>query len=164
MSYGKVVMGREAIYAALFARVSAITWTAIPISGKTTWGAASRKLLGWGDVPSDQMPAIFQTQVYERVQRDVNRPPRYVLGVEWRVYVAHLAQSDSEVIPTQQLNPILDAIQLAMEPNGTDGSPETNTLGKLVYDCKIVGEIKNFEGDLGDLGVLLIPVEIQVPF
>lgn len=157
-------MNRENIYAALFARISAATWPAIPISGATTWASASRKMQGWAEVPPGNMPALFQTQVSERVKRDPGKPPVWTLMVELRVYVAHLANTDQSVIPTQQLNPILDAIQAAMEPTFVDGDPQRCTLGKLVYDCKIVGEVKDFEGDLGDLGVLVIPVEIIVPF
>lgn len=157
-------MNRESIYAALFARVGAAVWPALPLSGKTTFTTVSRKIQGWGDVPLDQMPALFQTQVYERIKRDPGKPPVYILGVEWRVYVAHLADQDISVNPSTSLNYVMDGIQMAMEPNASDGDPQRNTLGRTVYDCKMVGEIKDFEGDLGDLGVLLIPVEIVVPF
>lgn len=157
-------MNREAIYSALFARVAAATWAAIPITGATAFVAKSRKRLGLAETPPDQMPALYQTQLSELVKRDVGKPPIYTLKVELLVYVSHLADTDNTVIPTQQLNPILDAIQAALEPQPIDGDAQKNTLGKLVYDCKIVGEIKNYEGDLGDFGVLAIPVEIIVPF
>lgn len=158
------MMNREAIYAALFARVSGATWAAIPITGATGFIAASRKRVGLAETPPDQMPALYQTQVAEDVVRKPGQPAIVTLKVQWLVYVCHLANVESTVIPTQQLNPILDAMQLAMEPNGTDGDPQRCTLGRLVYDCKIAGKINNYEGDLGDFGVLEIPVEIIVPF
>lgn len=157
-------MNREAIYAALFARVKAATWPALSEGGATTWAVSSRKLLHWSQVPKESMPALFQTQRSEEVVRQRNLPSKWVLKCELYVYVATLAQQDATVIPSQQLNPIMDAIQKQFEALPGDGTLDRCTLGGLVDECKIAGVVDDFEGDLGDLGVLIIPAEITVPY
>lgn len=157
-------MIRETIYAALFARVAACTWAPLSEGGATTWAVSSRKLRHWDDTDKSEMPALFTKQVSELEVRQRNLPSKWTLKIELYVYVATLAQQDKTVIPASQLNPILDSIQKALQPQpSVDQSLERNTLGGLVDECKQAGEILNFEGDLGDLGALIIPVEIVVP-
>lgn len=158
-------MNRENIYQSVFNRVTAATWAALPVSGATGFKTASRKLVAWDAVSTDQMPALYQQQMRETVTRQPNLPPKWALQVRWYVYVAHLASQDGSatLIPSVQLNAILDAIQAAIEPQTADGPLIKNTLGGLAYEAKIVGTVENFEGDLGDFGVLVIPAEILVP-
>lgn len=163
----KVVFTREPIYAALFAKVSGATWAAQSLTTATAFVTKSRKLRHWVDVQKEEMPALFQTQRTEPVTRESNRPPRWKMNVELFIYVATIAQQDADIIPSQQQNPIMDAIMQSLEPDAGSvvpgGGLDRCTLGGLVYDCKISGVVENFEGDLGDLGVLIVPVEITVP-
>lgn len=159
-----LTFAREATYAALFARVSAATWAALGgVGGPTTWGTKSRKLVHWTKAPLDAMPCLYQKQVDEDVMRTPNLPAHYSLHAELFVYVATLARQNSEIVPSSQLNVIMDAIEAALEPQPASGEVERTTLGGLVYECVIRGKVENFEGDLGDLGVLIVPVEIVVP-
>ncbi len=112
------------------------------------------------------MPCLFQTQRTETVTRERGKPPIWVLRAEIFIYVKTLAGQDYEVIPSSQENPILDAVLNILEPNAYPSQAdalERTTLGGLVDQCKVVGTIENFEGDLGDLGVLIVPVEMIVP-
>ncbi len=157
---------REPIYAALFARVAAATWAALGPDAITAFKLTSRKLLHWTD-PSiiDSMPCLFQTQRTETVIRERGKPPIWKLNVELFIYVKTLANQDAAVIPSQQENPILDAVVAILEPSAYPSqkdSPDACTLGGLVNYCKVQGTVENFEGDLGDLGVLIVPVEIVV--
>lgn len=157
-------MIRENIYAALFARVAAATWSPLGgVGGPTTWGKTGRKILAPNQIPADNMPALFQVQVGETVVRQTNLPPKYTLHAELHVFVTTLARQDLTIIPSSVLNVVLDAIETALEPQGADGTMERCTLGGLVYTCRILGKIEIFEGDLGDLGVAVVPVEILVP-
>lgn len=157
---------REAIYAALFARVSAATWAALGPDSIITWVTTGRKLRHWSEVDQSALPCLFQTQRTETIIRTRNEPPIWKLAVEFFIYVKTLAQQDDAIIPSQIENPILDAVCAIMEPNAyapQKDAIERCTLGGLVDQCKLVGTVENFEGDLGDLGVLIVPVEIVVP-
>jgi len=143
---------RETIYAALFALVS----------GSASFTTASRKLRHWSDVAIEEHPALFQRQVDETrlVQRGV--PPKIQLHVELYIYVSTLAQQlDPAVVPSQLMNPLLDALDAALVVD--DLSNNVLTLGGLVSHCWVDGKTENFEGMLGDQAVAIIPVSILVP-
>lgn len=164
----KVAFVRETIYQTLFAKVAGISWSVLGPANSTKFGPNSaRKLRHWTNVQKEEMPILFQTQRREQVVRPPNRPPRWTLELEWFVYVTTLAQQDATINPSTQLNVILDALMQALEPDAgalaPGGGLDRCTLNGLVYDCKISGVVENFEGDLGDLGVLIVPVEITVP-
>lgn len=158
---------RETIYAAAFARALTATWAAFGPDSTTTFKSSGRKLQHWDGFPVENMPYLGQRQDRERQVRPGNKPPMWLLQIEWYVYLNTLAQGDATIVPSTQINTILDALQAALEPNAggaKDGSQERCTLGGLVYECKISEkEIEDFEGYLGDLGVVIVPVEILVP-
>lgn len=135
-------MTREPIYSALFTLLSAI-------DGLNT---KSRRLKIWTDVPTVNQPALFQIQRKEQVIAVTNRPPVYRLHVDVYLYAN---TSDQTQAASSILNPILDAICLALQPRG-----ENQTLGGLVQYCRIDGEITTDEGILGDQSVVIIPIEI----
>ena len=157
-------MNREAIWSALFTRIGAATWPALSIGGSTTWAMKSRKLLHWNEVPNEAKPAFFQRQMGAKVVRQRGLPAKWVLKGELYIYVATLAQQNETLIPSQQLNPIMDAVQAQFAALPGDGTMDRCTLGGLVDECKIEGEVEDFDGDLGDIGVLIVPVEITVPY
>jgi hypothetical protein len=138
-------MNREAIYAALFALVSAA-------DGLVT---TSRKLKHWSDVPASQRPALFQAQARETVLATAvnGLPSRWLLEATLYVYVS----TPGALSPGEVLNPILDAITVALAPTPA-GAPQT--LGGLVEYARIEGAIESSEGTLGDDEVALIPVRI----
>jgi hypothetical protein len=140
---------REPIYAALFQLVSAIP-------GVTT---ASRRLKHWADVPPADQPALFQVQKGETVTDRRGLPPKRVLAVELFLY----AQSggDPGIAPAQILNPLIDAIEAALAPDGPP--PAVQNLGGLVSHAWIEGRIETDEGVLGDQAVAIIPIHLLVP-
>lgn len=143
---------RETIYAALFALVSTS-------AGFVT---ASRRLEHWSDVGPEEHPALFQRQLDEERISARGVPPKVKLNVELYVYVHTLAQQLApDVVPSQLLNPLLDAIEAALVPD--DAGNNVLTLGGLVSHCWIEGKTESFEGMLGDQAVAIIPVSILVP-
>jgi hypothetical protein len=146
------VIARETIYAALFALVS----------GSSAFATSSRKLVHWSDVGPEEHPAIFQRQLDEERIQQRGLPPKIKLHVELYVYAHTLAQQlDPYVVPSQALNPLLDAIDAALAPD----EPINNvlTLGGIVSHCWIEGKTENFEGVIGDQAVAIIPISILVP-
>ena len=135
-------MNREAIYAALFALVSA------PSGLKTR----SRKLKHWDSVNASEMPALFQAHGPQVAMPVTGHPTRWQLdAVQW-VYVSTVNGDPGPV-----LNPIIDAIANALDLNSA-GRPQT--LGGLVEYARIEGTIETSEGTLGTVEVARIPVKM----
>ena len=140
---------REPIYAALFARLTAIPGVA----------TASRRLRHWADVPPAEQPALYQVQKGETVTERRGLPPRRVLAVELFLY-AH-SGGDPAVAPAQILNPLIDAIEAVLAPD--DPASGVQTLGGRVAHAWIEGRIETDEGVLGDQAVAIVPVSLLVP-
>ena len=140
-------MNREAIYSALFAKMSAAAGFA----------TASRRLRHWSDVGAVEQPALFQVQRSETARRDAGLPSKWTLAVDLFLY-AHAA--DDATAAATVMNPLLDAIEAALAPD-----PVTNVqgLGGLAAHCWIAGKVETDEGVLGGQAVAIVPIEILVP-
>ena len=140
-------MNREAIYSALFAKVStAANFTTI-----------SRRLKHWADVPAVDQPALFQAQVREIAEPQtqvLGQPTRWKLSVDLYVY----ATCESSGTPSAVLNPLIDSIVAALAPSNP--IEKTQTLGGLVLNAWIEGTIETDEGTLGNQAVAIIPISI----
>src|SRR5947209_6807375 len=122
-------MNREAIYAALFALVSAAP-------GLVT---VSRKLRHWSDVPQSERPALFQAQKSETPTQTTGRPASWLLAADLYIYVSTAGAAS----PGEVLNPILDHLAAQLD-NRAAGVPQT--LGGLVQWARIEGTIETSEG------------------
>lgn len=138
-------MNREAIFAALFALVSATP-------GVVT---KSRKLLHWNDVSPSAQPALFQAQGKQTVGQPAANglPTKWMLEATLYLYV----NTQGATSPGEVMNPVLDAITALLDPTPL-GQPQT--LGGLVQWVRIEGSIDTFEGTLGDQEVAMIPIRI----
>jgi hypothetical protein len=139
-------MIREPIYAALFALVA----------GAASFVTISRRLRHWSDVGAAEQPALFMTQKSE------NAEERRPLPVKWRASVdlyLYAQAADELTSPATILNPLLDAVEMALAP---DPVGHVQTLGGLVSHCWIAGRIQTDEGVLGGQAVAIVPVEILV--
>ncbi len=137
---------REAIYAALFAKVSQAA----------SFQTISRRLQHWTDVPASAQPALFQTQVDETVTSTPGLNPVYVLRVDLYIYAN--TQGDATVSPATLLNPLIDAVLASI---AFDPVTNKQTLGGLVEYCIADGRIVTDEGVLGNQGVIIIPVSMK---
>lgn len=140
------MIDREAIHAALFARLRAVP-------GFTS---ASRRLKHWNDVPHEEQPALFQAHRDEDARHETGKPTIWRLPFDVYVYT----WTPEPEVPAATMNPLLDAVCAALAPNVAQG--QRNTLGGLVHDCRINGRIETDEGTLGSQSVCIIPVEILV--
>lgn len=139
---------REPIFAALFALLSGVP-------GLVT---KSRRLKHWNDVPSEQQPALFVAQGPQQPDYSVKgMPPRWTLQVDVYLY----AQAPEDATPSTVLNPLLDAVEAALEPSPAAGGAG-GALGGLVHRCWISGTIETDEGTLGAQAVAIIPITIII--
>ncbi|HEV2263737.1 MAG TPA: hypothetical protein VGR79_04310 [Stellaceae bacterium] len=137
-------MTREPVYSALFAL----------LSGAASFATASRRLRHWSDVGPAEQPALFVVQKSETAERKAGLPAKWRALVDIYVY-AHAP--DDETAPATVLNPLLDAIESALAPQGA-----VQTLGGLAAHAWIAGKIETDEGVLGGEAVAIVPVEILV--
>lgn len=137
-------MNREAIYSALFTRLSSI-------AGLKT---KSRILKHWNDVPAEQRPALFMSQANQIPSTKTGEPTKWILPVNVHIYV----QTDGSTPPGSVLNPILDAIEAAFPLHPITGKHTFDAPG--VEWARIDGEIETDEGTLGNQAVALIPITI----
>ena len=138
-------MTREAIYAALFAKLSAI-------SGLKK---SSRRLLHWSDVSPADQPALFMARGSEQIQQVTGQPSRVTLEAKVYVY-AHV--TDPNAAPSTAINGLLDQITAAVAPG--QGPQNKQTLGGLVEHCWIDGEIVTDEGSLGDQAAAIFIIKM----
>ena len=136
---------REPIYSALFSLLQRIPGV------QTT----SRKLKHWADV--EDFPAIFQNQKSELAAKS-GRGVQTVWTLSCDIYVYVRVSADR--LTSTELNEVLDHIQGALA--APEPISNKQTLGGLVEDCWINGQIITDEGALGEIGVAIIPVQIIV--
>ncbi len=139
-------MIREQIYNSLFQLLSGV-------SGIKT---ISRKLMHYSDVPASEQPALFMTVGNQNVTQTTGLPARYVLQAKVWIYTY---TTDPSLSPSTAINNILDQIDSVFE---TPIVQDHQTLGGLVDDCKISGEILTSEGSLGDQEIATFPIEILI--
>ena len=138
---------RESIYAALFTVASTA-------AGFVT---AERKVRHWTDVGPGEMPALFLEQGKQKAEKVPPKPTKWTLTADLIIYVADSTSGEDDIATA--LNNLVDAVDAALAP-----SPATNTqtLGGLVTDCRIQGDVEIYEGNADNrrLGIAVIPVEI----
>jgi len=144
------IVTREAVFTALFDL----------IASSYVFVTSERRLRLWADVPVDQRPYLG---VAERAEDNAGGD-RGLAGTPvvrtWHADFFVYTDAHSASVPASLLNPILDAVELAMRPSPLTGR---QTLGGLVAHAWIVGQTFKDPGDIDGDGMLIIPVSILVP-
>lgn len=143
-------LNRESIYAALLARLAAIT------SVKTT----SRRVQSDPKAvdPADQ-PALFVPAGKEVPQYVPAQPMRWLLRP---AIILYATTDDASVSPSTQLAPIVKDIEEALQwrAGETPVNPGgATTLGNTCVHCTI-SEVEYIEDPVGGQGVVFMPLEI----
>lgn len=128
-----------------------------PINNSMSWNSISNRLRLWGDVAPDQQPSAFlvthrETDEYRGLGL-LRR--RLELGI-WCY-----CRSDSE-----PGSPLLDTMMEAFEKAfavSDDPSTNSNTLGGLVYWCRIEGRVFKDPGDIDNQAMLIVPLIVEMP-
>lgn len=149
-------MTREQTYGALFAFFAALT-----AGGAPAFKTSTRKLRHWDSCPAEDSPALYMRQVTETAVRTRGLPTKWTLSIELWLYARTNAQNDDSVIPSQVLNPLLDAVEAALQPD--DLANNAVTLNGLVSHAAIEGPIQVYEGDMGDEAVAIVPITVLIP-
>lgn len=139
---------REQIYAALFAQVQGV----LSASFKTT----GRRWLPPDQVSPPDRPALFQVQIGETAattQKIAGLPLKWDAKVDLVLYTS--GSTDPGVIPSTELNGLLDAVESAMA-NISRGISQS--LGGKVYTARIDGKIEVIENVSGAMAMAVIPV------
>jgi hypothetical protein len=151
-------LGRETIWSAFFALLTPLQ--ANPPTLTSPFATVSRRAINFEAVSGVQQPALYLMQRREHVEtRARGVPPKWTLYAELFVYVQN--QVD-QVAPGsgggQALNPLLDAIEKALQPQTSRGNIQD--LGGLVSRAFIDGEVEIFEGNIINQSVAIIPITI----
>ncbi len=138
---------REAIYAAL--------WTLGSSAG--SFVSSNRRLRHWADVAPAEQPALFMSEKGGHAQaKKLGAPIVWTLFADFYIYVQ---SSDPYAAPATILNPLLDALELALAPSAATGIQNLG-LPQMVQHAYIAGKIETDEGVLGDQAIAIVPVEI----
>lgn len=143
-------MNREAIFVALFDLLKAVPGITV----------AERRLRHWSDVQSAEQPYLCLAQGGQTAQQGdpaKGVPTKWTLEADIYLY----ALTTGGQTPSTVLNPIVDAVESALQPQYPD-IEKYQTLGGLVQHCWIEGNIDTDEGTLGDQAVAVIPIKILV--
>jgi hypothetical protein len=159
------MIDEEAIFAALFERVSAVRWLRAgddPAEPRQ-FITASRRVRLFADVPSNQQPACFQAEWATDEQQVTNQPYKTTLMANWVIF--QCVGKDKKAIGAIENNLIIGGCRKALAPLPADpGYPDKrNTLNGLVHHCFISGRIFKDPGDIDDQGMIVIPIKLLVP-
>lgn len=135
---------REQIFAALFAQVSSSAFVTM-----------SRRMQHYANVDSASQPALFQSEGKQTAAVVAGKPTKWTFRAALAIY-AHAQTANPDDL-TSTLNDLVDGVVAALD---REPATERQTLGGLVYDCRVQGDIETDEGFLGDQAVALIPIEI----
>lgn len=135
---------REALFAALFAKLAAVP-------GLVT---TSRILRHWADVQPQQQPALYMAQGDQTPQTRTGEPTRWLLDVQVYLYV----RTSGGQVPGSVLNPLLDAIEACFPLNPATGKHDPQIPG--IEWARIEGQIETDEGTLGEQAVAIIPIRM----
>jgi hypothetical protein len=147
---------RAQVMTAILAKITSMTFSS-PINGATTWRTVSNRLRLYGDVSADQQPyAALVTHTEQDEYRGLGLYRR-------RLNLAVYCYSRSDSGPGA---PDLDVMMEAFEATfnvADDFSHNTNTLGGLVYWCRIEGRTFKDPGDLDNQTMLILPLLVEMP-
>jgi hypothetical protein len=141
---------------AILTNIQAMTF-ASPINGSITWKTVTNRLRLFSDVSPDQQP--YAALVTHRELDEYRGLGLYRRRLELGVWC--YTRSDSS--PGA---PDLDTLMESFEKTFNvvdDPSHGTNTLGGLVYWCRIEGRTFKDPGDLDNQTLLVVPLVVEMP-
>ena len=147
------------IFQALFALAANVTWTGID-GNPASFVTMSRRVKLFGDVASQEQPALFQAEHDEAWTQKTGLPYRRELHCHWIVYTSPGRDSSVDAPPPSiEVNNIFDAIRAAVTPV----TGPRLTLGGRVHHCWIEGTLFKDAGDIDGQGLIMVPFKILAP-
>lgn len=147
------MIGRNVVFKALFDLTERMAW------GKNVkFVTRSRRFAHFDKVPADRQPAFFQTEHTEIITVTRGNPWKQVWAASWTVYLSNGV--DTNAVPTEAVNDILDAFFALLQPDEVTGRFD---LGGMVYDVYVEGEIIKIPGDDNGQGLIVVPIKLLIP-
>lgn len=147
---------RNQVMTAILNIIQGMTF-ATAINGATTWRTVSNRLRLWSDVSVDQQPAAFL--VTHREMDEYRGLGLYRRKLDLGIWC--YCRSDS--LPgAPMLDTMMDAFEAAFNP-ADNPSTNSNTLGGLVYWCRIEGRVFKDPGDIDFQTLLIVPLSVEMP-
>lgn len=153
---------REAIMTALFSS----------FDSSTAFKTKTRRWQAWQDDPQAHQPDLPLLVQYEMNEDYIYTgrgiPPIRTMDVSIMLYGKipagqTIGTADKTTPGASVLNPLIDAVETALAPDPlADG---VQTLGGLVYDCRIEGTVIKALGDADPSGICaaIIPLKLLLP-
>jgi hypothetical protein len=136
-----------------------IALTLPTIAGKA-FSYRSRKFKHFDKVGADIQPALFQTEIEEKITQRNRMPSLRIWRVNWTVYFSS-DPGDDDDMPAVAMNDFMDALEAVFPDAGDEMGGQT--LGGLVDHCWIDGDVLKVAGDDDGQGMMVIPITIQAP-
>jgi hypothetical protein len=148
---------RNQVMTAILNLIQGMTFST-PINGSTKWNTVSDRLRLWGDVSSDQQPAAFL--VTHREMDDYRG-----LGLlRRRLDLGVWCYTRSDNSPgALDLDTMMEAFEQAFVNRIDDPSRNLNTLGGLVYFCRLEGRVFKDPGDIDNQTLMIVPLVVEMP-
>ena len=147
---------REQVALALLKLLQGINANTTYGPAKFAGGSITRKGVIWSKTPPTNQPALYLIQVAEHAtQATAIGETKWIIDYVLQIYAT--ADASSGAVPDTLINAILDAVDVTLQPRP---NAERQTLGGLVTNCWIEGEIIIGTGQLDTQLVMLVPVRV----
>lgn len=152
----------EVMYQALFTLLSQTQ-----LSGSAAFVTSSRRLPQVSTVSPANQPALYMLESEENVTEHENGLPVFEHKVA--AVVLFRNNSSTSTVASSQLNALRDAVftqlqsfTLASDQQTVIAKPlgERQTLGGIVYHCRILGRVLKNEGLQNQQGAIVFPISI----
>jgi hypothetical protein len=135
------------------------------LNSSNTFPTIGRRLVDPEQIGGGNFPALFLIKGTEKYHYDgegETLPPVRVMDFEAYILTDYTATPSA--VPADAIDDLLDAIDTALAPSMLDQMQNGNrqTLGNLVYNCTIDGDIKLAPGDSIGKGEVLIPIRVTL--
>jgi hypothetical protein len=152
---------RNAVMQALFNQVSGAQLRAGGNAFVTT-------VRGWQDiqqVSEAERPALFMLEDdQDAIRPRAGMPPRRLLmRVQFLIYAWSGGQTTEGGVPASVIQPLIDAVDDALNPGPLPLGIQQQTLGGLAYDAFVSGRIQVIPGYRDGQALAVIPVQVLVP-
>ena len=147
-------VSREQIAQSLLTLLQGVNANISLPSAKFPAGSITRKGAIWSKTPPANQPALFQIQTGESASQvgEIGLT-RWILDFTLEVYA--IADAASATVPDSLINGILDGIDKTLQPKPPY---ERQTLGGIVTNCWIDGDIIIGTGQIDTQLMMLVPV------
>ena len=148
-----MITQREQFYSTLFGQLS--TQLLAPAGPFKT---VSRRWQDPSQISPADRPALYQVQKDELAKTSViGVPIVWRIGLDLVLYTA--GDAEPNVVQSTELNGLLDTVEAALA-SATPGM--TQSLGRLVVNCRIEGKIEIVENVQGTMAMAVVPILIEV--